>query len=121
MARETKQQREAREQAEREAYEAELAANYPQRLMEVLERAQNVQFNLTVKNGTFQLRDSDPHDYDFVALGLEYDETNQMNLEELAWILEFEEKAQAESTRQMLVRQSALAKLSKEEKELLGL
>ena len=51
MARETKAERLAREAAEKLAQQAALAATYPQRLMALLERAQNVRFELKVKDG----------------------------------------------------------------------
>jgi uncharacterized membrane protein len=126
MARETKIQRLAREDQERVAYEAELKATYPQRLMDMLERAQKVNFELTVKDGEFQLVDRDASRYsvmerDIVSLTLTYDSQNEQAIQELDWRVERKEEAEREAQRRVLARNKALNKLTLEERELLGL
>lgn len=122
MARETKAQRLEREAAERAAYEAEMAATYPQRLMAMLERATKVNFELTVEAGAFLLEDRDERDYNRrQVLTLEYNQANQETLHELDWRVELKEEREREAQRKFQLRQAALAKLSKEEREELGL
>ena len=121
MARETKAQRLEREAAERAAYEAEQAATYPQRLMAMLERATNQNFELEVREGKFVLEDRDDRRDRAVELTLTYTRENQEALHELDWRVELKEEAAREAERRYQVRQGALAKLSQEERELLGL
>ena len=120
MARETKIQRLAREEQERVAYEAELKSTYPQRLMEMLERAQNVNFELTVKDGKFLLNDRDAS-RDIVSLTLTYDTQNERAMQELDWRVDLKEEEEREAQRRALVRNQALSKLTQEERELLGI
>ena len=121
MARETKAERLVREAMEREAYEAEMAATYPQRLMSMLERATKVNFELEVREGRFLLTDRDDRRDRVVELTLVYSKENQEGLHELDWRVDVKEEAEREAARRYAVKQAALAKLSKEEKELLGL
>jgi hypothetical protein len=126
MARETKIQRLAREEQERVAYEAELKATYPQRLMDMLERAQKVNFELTIKDGKFLLEDRDASRYsvmerDIVSLTLTYDSQNKQAIQELDWRVERKEEAEREAQRRALARNQALNKLTQEERDLLGL
>ena len=121
MARETRAQREAREEAEREAYEAELARTYPQRLMAMLERAANQNFELTVSNGRFVLEDRDDRRDRTVELSLEYNRENQEALHELDWRVELKEERAREAERRAELRRAALSKLTAEEREELGL
>jgi hypothetical protein len=121
MARETKAERLARFAAELQQVEAEQEATYPQRLMAMLERATNANFELEVHEATFFLKDRDDARDRTVALTLTYTEANQEALNELTWRVESKEKKDREAERQYQVKQSALAKLSEEERELLGL
>ena len=121
MARETKAQRLEREAAERAAYEAEMAATYPARLMAMLERATKVNFELEVRDGKFVLEDRDDRRDRVVELTLTYSTENQEALHELEWRVDMKEEAEREAERKRLAKQAALAKLTKEERELLGL
>ena len=121
MARETKAQRLEREAAERAAYEAEMAATYPQRLMAMLERATKVNFELEVRDGKFHLEDRDDRRDRAVELTLTYSKENQEALHELDWRVDTKEEREREEQRRYQVRQAALSKLSQEERELLGL
>lgn len=121
MARKTK----AELAAEREAYEAaqraERAAAYPARLMAALEEAtQKNNYELTVVNGLFSLRDREAGLL-FESLTAAYTENSWNALENLEWDLQMKAEERAESERRYQVRQAALAKLSNEERELLGL
>lgn len=121
MARETKAQRLEREAAERRDYEELMAATYPTRLMAMLERATKANYELTVEAGKFLLEDRDERDYNRrQVLTLQYSAANQEALHELDWRVEMKEEAAAEAQRRYQVKQSALAKLSAEERELLG-
>jgi hypothetical protein len=121
MARETKAERLAREAAERATYEAEMAATYPARLMEMLERATNQNFELEVRGGMFVLSDRDDRHDRTVMLTLTYSKENQEALHELDWRVDMKEQAEREAARKAAAKQAALSKLSKEERELLGL
>jgi antitoxin component of MazEF toxin-antitoxin module len=121
MARETKVERLAREAQERAAYEAEQAATYPDRLMEMLERATKQNFELEVREGKFVLSDRDDRRERTVELTLTYSTENQEALHELDWRVDMKEEAEREAARKAAVRQAALSKLSQEERELLGL
>lgn len=124
MARETKAQREAREEQERKEYlemlDRQQRETYQQRLMEMLERAQNVNFVLTVANGKFLVQDSDDRSEGCFELSVTFDEDSQEGLVQLDWRVEMKEEAEREAQRKFQVKQGALAKLTKEEKELLG-
>ena len=123
MTRETKAQRLEREQAKRAAYEAEMAATYPQRLMAMLERATAENYELEVRNGKFQLVDRDDRDNNFeLALNVgEFDDRSENELGLLEWVVEFKESERREADRKYMLKQRALGKLSKEEREVLGL
>ena len=123
MARETKAERLAREAAEQAAYEAAQAATYPERLMAALEEATTKNnYELKVRDGLFELRDRDSSDYDLaLTLTYQYNTHSQSALEDLEWDLRGKAQERAEAERRYQVRQAALNKLSKEERELLGL
>jgi antitoxin component of MazEF toxin-antitoxin module len=121
MARETKAERLAREAAERAAYEAELAATYPERLMDMLKRATQSNFELAVREGKFVLEDRDDRRDRTVELTLTYSKENQEALHELEWRVDMKEEAERDAERKAQLRLTALNKLSREERELLGL
>ncbi len=119
MARETAAERNAR--LAQQAYERDQAAMaaYPERLMEVLERASNAGFELTVRDRLFRVVELNEG---FRAnLPLEYTPEAYVVLGELVSEVEFVEERAAEAKRRAMVRNAALAKLSQEERELLGL
>lgn len=119
MARETVAQRNARQQAEREAYQAAEEAAYPARLMNVLERATKVNYELKVKDAMFVVREWNTNaQWEMTPF---YTEDSQEALDALNYDVESEEEKRAEAERRHAAKQAALAKLSKEERELLGL
>lgn len=121
MARETAAQRYARLSAERADQEMVRAMNYPTRLMELLERAVNVNFELTVKNGEFRVEDRDDRRANAYLLDVRYTKHADNTLDSLLWDVRDKEEAAAEAHRRALVRTAALNKLSAEEREALGL
>lgn len=122
MAKETKQMRLEREATERAERETQARESYLPRLMLLLERAQKANFNLSVEDGVFVLTDRDERDYDRLVVSLTYEEDDWDNdFNKLTREVEWKEERSAEENRKYLAKQVALAKLSKEEKELLGL
>ena len=121
MARETRAQREERLAREEAAAAEQQKTLYPARLMAVFERATKTgRFELSVVNGAFEVtrRDTVTAPLRFT---LAYSFANDDALNELEWDVERFEREEAEAERRYQVRQTALAKLSKEERELLGL
>lgn len=124
MARETKAQRLEREAAERAAQEATQRANYQIMLMAALESAtQENNYELEVRAGMFKLRDRDsPSGWrESTLLALSYNQESWEALEDLNFRLRLKAEARAEAERKLAAKQAALAKLTQEEKELLGL
>ena len=121
MARETKAERVAREAQARYAFEAEQAESFPNRLMAMLERAVNQNFELTVRDAKFVVEDRDARRERAVELTLTYTKENQEALQELDWRVEAKEEAEREALYRVQVRNAALNKLSQEEREVLGL
>ena len=122
MARKTKAELTAERQEARALREAEEFAQFPSRLMAALEDAtQKNNFELTVKNSAFVLMDRDrPRDTPF-TMTMTHTKTSQWALEALESTLEEMEMDRAHARAQAAVRAAALNKLTKEEKELLGL
>lgn len=119
MPRKTKSEREAEAQAYREQQEAARDA-YSALLMETLERATNLSFDLRVRDGKFVV--SDCNDYEnFWKLTYDYTPDADSDLDMLRREVERQEQAIAEANRKIQARQAALAKLSDEERQLLGL
>lgn len=122
MAKETKAERQVREEAELAMYKAEQEATYPARLMNTLHRAQLANFALAASNDlTFSLYDHDERDHNVFEVDYFYSETADEALSTLERNVTWKEQRTAEANRVFLAKQCALAKLSKEEKELLGL
>lgn len=120
MARKTNAEREAEAQAARNQQEAESREAYPNLLMDALERATNLSFELEVRNGTFRVTDRNSP-VDAWTLTYKYTPDADADLDMLRWELERQEQAIAEANSRIQARQAALAKLSEEERELLGL
>ena len=120
MPRMTKEQRmQIQEQyiAEQEAMER---AEYFPKLVRVLDAACAMGYNLTVQNKEFQLWE----DYvwaPLTRLGAKYSRENLEKLEEFERKLRMKQEALAEEARVAKVKQEALAKLTAEERKILGL
>ena len=121
MARETKAERTLRVATESMERQAEEQSTYPARLLAWLERAQDANFELRVKDGMYNVWDRDERGPVAEALSPYYTEQNEAALHGFTWTVTYKEDATRESNRKFLAKQTALAKLSKEEKELLGL
>lgn len=125
MAKETKAQRETREQAEMEYFREVEVTTYLQRLMDVMERACKHNFDLTVKNGKFFLYDRDLPDYmdqeGLFWLASTHSVADNDILEKLEFRVSFKAKEKEEANRILQLKRSALAKLSKEERNALGM
>lgn len=119
MVRETKAERLAREHAEREEREATAMAHYFPRLMAALARATNeYYFELTVKEGMFNLMNRNSADTYVLSPTWNREAWELDNLESE---LDSMDAERAEAERRRAMKQAALAKLSTEERELLGL
>ena len=119
MARETKSQRLARQEAEEASSQAKMIEEYPEQLMVILERA-SFFYEISVKEGAFQLRNSEDSS-DRFTFNVRYDTASQRNLEEIKWTLDMLEAEVRERERRAQIKQQALQKLSKEEREILGI
>lgn len=123
MARKTKAELNAEREAAMAAERALEMESYPARLMRALEEAtQKNNYELTVKNGYFTLRDRDSSDYDTpLSLSYPYTSNSFFALEDLESDLRGKAAERAESLRLSELRRAAFAKLSKEEQNALGL
>lgn len=102
--------------AEQEAMER---AEYFPKLVQTLDAARALGYNLTVENKEFRLREhawTPP-----IRLGTEYSRENLGKLEEFERELQATRETRAEKVRRAKVHQAALAKLTAEEREILGL
>ncbi len=121
MARETRAQREARWNAERDAQVAVAKATYTERMMAVLERATKMNFELEVKAAKFVVSDRDERRFSPYVVQPAWTETADMDLYSLEVSVEMKEEARAERERVLNLRQTALAKLTDEERKALSL
>ena len=121
MARETKAERTARMEAQRKAQLAQQAAEFPTKLMDVLGRACKVNFEITVDGGKFVVEDRDDR-REFPAKMLPtFTEQSQEELNDLERRVRWKEEDLREVQRKAELKSAALAKLSAEEREVLGL
>lgn len=121
MARKTKAEKQAAQQAEREAIEAREAAEYSTRLMEALKEATKEHYDLTVHDGQFKLVNySNNQTYSHV-LNCTHTPESWRNLYALEVRLISLAVERAEANRLYKLKQEALSKLSDEERRVLGL
>ena len=121
MARETKVQRIARAEAELARQEEEYVKAYPEKLMNILRRASEYGFELTVtKEKLFRVYES-KMGYDFLMPHSIFKTTWHPQCEELSRYLDERDEDIKRESRKSDLRFAALSKLSKEEKEVLGL
>ena len=121
MAKETKAQREARMETETAQRVAVAKATYTERMMALLERAVKENFELTVENQCFTVRNRDARGFDSYAVTPAWNDMADCELYELEMAVESKEEEREERERLAKAKATALAKLTKEEKELLGL
>ena len=120
MARMTKAQREAAQEATRVEQENQLRAEYPTRLMKALSRATELQFVLSVVNDSFVVTDPSERYPELFTMSYEYNVAAEQQLYNLELELKLKYAEFVEKERRQQVRANALAKLSDEERELLG-
>ena len=120
MARMTKAQREAAQEAARVEQENQLRAEYPTRLMKALSRATELQFVLSVVNDSFVVTDPSERYPELFTMSYEYNVAAEQRLYDLELELKLRYAEFVEKERRQQVRANALAKLSDEERELLG-
>jgi hypothetical protein len=122
MARKTKAELQAEAEARAAATLAMEQAEYPSRLMAALEAATTQSnYELEVRDSQFTLRDRDSRRPETVFLTLTHTRDSREALDTLEWNLRSKAEAREEAERQRLAREAALAKLTAEERKLLGL
>lgn len=121
MPREAEVNRLYNETVEKQQREAQQAGAYPNQLMNLLERAQRVGFDLKVRNGCFIFNNLVGHSKDPIELAPVFSKKSLANLERMAEIVQQREEELNEQQRRLAVKAAALAKLTAEERELLGL
>jgi hypothetical protein len=120
MARETKAQREERLEAERQARWDVARATYTERMMTVFARAVKMNFELTVDSNSFSLSDRDERRATPFLVYPTWSELADSDLLDLEQAVEWKEEAAAEAERLRNLRQTALAKLTDEERRALS-
>ena len=121
MARETKAQREAREEAAMQKQYEEERDNYFPRLMNALVLANTVNYRVVaISTKEFRVYPEDNYDA-YRNISVEYNPEDQRMLEDMEDDIRYkvEEREAAEAFYR--ARQAALNKLTREERELLGL
>lgn len=122
MARKTKAELAAEREEARALQEAHEFAQYPTRLMAALELAtKKFNYELEVENSLFTLNNRDRPRDAVLNFTMTHTPDSQLVLEMLEWDLQLLAEEQAERERVHLARAAALAKLTKEERELLDL
>ena len=120
MARMTKAQREATEEAARVEQENQLRTEYPTRLMKALSQATELKFVLSVVDDSFVVTEPNETYPELFTMSYEYNAEAEQQLYDLELELKLKYAEFAEKERRQQVRANALAKLSFEERELLG-
>jgi hypothetical protein len=120
MARMTKMQREAAEEAVRVEQEKQLRVEYPTRLMKALSQATELKFVLSVFDDSFVVTEPNETYPEMFTMSYEYNAEAEQQLYDLELELKLKYVEFAEKERRQRVRANALAKLSFEECELLG-
>lgn len=113
-------QREAAEEAVRVEQEKQLCAEYPTRLMKALSRATDLQFVLSVVDDSFVVTDPNERYGEVFTMSYDYNVAAEEYLYDLELELKLKYAEFVEKERRRQVRANALAKLSDEERELLG-
>jgi hypothetical protein len=117
MPRETKAERIAREVAEREAVELQERNEYPNTLMSLLQRSTALGWDIVVRDGLFTVVNN-RDEYTFTYA---WDKDSMNAIYSLQCDLDIAEEKKREEERKYLLRNAALAKLSVEERQVLGL
>lgn len=120
MAKETKAERIEREAQEESLRIAKEEQDYISNMMSIFERATRVNFEITVSEECFVATDRDDRDEEHYVPPV-YSVFAQTKLDDLDWSIRYKETAIEEMNRKYMLKQAALNKLSKEEKEVLGI
>lgn len=126
MTRKTKaelaMEREAEQAQQVASKQSPNASTYTERMMDVLQRASKENFELEVRDGKFRVEDRDDRRFGGTFyLPSAWDRMADVDLFQLEQAVEFKKEARAEREQKAQVRASALAKLTAEEREELGL
>jgi hypothetical protein len=121
MARKTKAEREYEAMMEKARRDKEAFDSYPTRMMEVLTNATAETFEVKVVNFQFVVRDYDDARSRRFVFDNYWTEENAETLRELALDVEDKRSDRLEAEERMAKKAAALAKLTKEERELLNL
>jgi len=119
MARETAAQRNARQEAERQARQEAMQADYPALLLDTLERATKLTYELTVKDSMFVVRDLNSNAK--WTMSPLFTDDSQDTLEALVYDVQDEEERREMERQRYEMKQAALSKLTPEERKLLNL
>jgi hypothetical protein len=119
MARKTKAELAAEREEAQAMREAHEFAAYPTLLLDTLERATTLNYELTVNESKFVVRD--PNSRAKWAMTPQHTKDSQETLEALVYDVEEVEARRAEAEHRYLATQTALAKLTPEERQLLNL
>jgi hypothetical protein len=120
MARKTKAEIEALRAAQEQLNRERDRNGYPSRLMAALERSHKFNYDLAVEDGLFSLYNRDDP-FDILQFTVEYTDDSLYNLVTLEIDLTLKEKKLDAALQEQALKKAALAKLTKEERALLGL
>lgn len=120
MARKTKAEKLAEQQALIQLQEEQARQEYLPRLMARLEEAQEYGFEVVIKEGKLTLVEQFHREPEF-TFSWAWTYTNQYQLEELEDKLAQWDRAHAEELARIAAKEAALNKLTAEERKLLGL
>ena len=118
MARKTKAELAAEQATYQAALKAAEVEQYPTLLLDTLERATRLGYELKVKANKFVVSAYSYDDFEMTPL---YTEESQEVLDELVWAVDKEELRRVAEEARAQAKMTALSKLTKEERELLGL
>ena len=122
MARKTKQERLEESQRMMAEEQERLAKEWMPRLMRNLERSSSHGMAITAKNGMFIVNYTDSFgDNEFVAFTPTYTSASDCSMDRLEMVLADRDYDKAEFERKAELRKAALAKLTAEEREELGI
>lgn len=120
MARKTRTEKLAEQEALRQLQEEQARQEYLPRLMKSLEEAQKYGFEVVIKEGKLTLVEQFHREPEF-TFPLGWNWNNQYELEELEDKLAQWDRAHAEELARTAAKKAALNKLTAEERKLLGL
>ena len=120
MTRKTRTEKLAEKEALHQLQEEPARQEYLPRLMKSLEKAQKYGFEVVIKEGKLNLVEQFHREPEY-TFGMEWSWDNRDDLEELEMKLAQWDHAHAEELLRAAAKEAALNKLTKEERELLGL